>query len=954
MAAAAWLIGVGRLDRAWWLILAVFVVASLLSRVRERRWARVAAAAVTGAAAYVMPGALSELSIPAEIGNLLLPAPLTLALVLALTVLFGSLSVGGSRPWHWLVRLGGWALMLVGVGRGDAGVVAVGSAAAVLGGLPARSFAIASLMASAVLLASWDEMRKNAIVATTESTLALLEKADGPARVFLASMPASGLAELARLGPNESLVVLGRHADWSGLDERLPGTALLLADGTGRPVTAWGPVPPPGSAVRVLATRELSSGGSLSVVAPSPPLDLLESVISRGIDSPLAVFDQSGSPKGRGATFKPLAPEVVGRALAAQRSWATVGVGEREFLSYLRARGDTVLAVPWVRPPKAERTLMLAGLALWGALPLAVWRERARGREWWRERTTFVGRTRFLTAAATLLPVLLLGQLLPGQWLRQQQRARLEFGRAVAGPFQQEGWEPRLAWMAHEMGGAAAMYRGGRLVSSSRPDLVVRGEMPAMPPRTAYVRAIRGWGEPLVEGEEQVQIFVAALEEDQPSVLGLIGIPAVGVLGGSSPSEWFAVTGVLALLIALVAAERLGQRLALPLRKAVQAAERLERGEPFEEMPLSRDDDVAALGRAFAAMAETVQRREEELRRERDLLELVLGTLSAGVLVAAPGGTVELANPAARRLLGSSGMVASLGEHFGAVMADLVACGASGSPAEQVVHPEANPENVWRVTVLPLSKPVGRILIVMEDLSELARAERLASLAELARIVAHEVKNPLTPIRLWAEELQEALDGDPRVVVETARLATEHILERVEHLREVSQGFSNLVALERWNPERVDLASVAQAVTREYEVLRQRGVELHVEATPGVEVLIDQGWLERAVRHLFENSARALANRGGIIAVSVTEKGNTALLVVRDSGGGVAEEHVARLFEPFFSTTSDGSGLGLAVVRRVAERAGGRAEARNVDNGLEVSLVFPLAEVPRRGAGEDG
>ena len=339
-------------------------------------------------------------------------------------------------------------------------------------------------------------------------------------------------------------------------------------------------------------------------------------------------------------------------------------------------------------------------------------------------------------------------------------------------------------------------------------------------------------------------------------------------------------------------------------------------------------------------MAREVQRREEELRRERDLLEKVLGTLSAAVLVADAGGYVELANAAARQLLGGEELIGGLSRRFAPEVDSLISRAAAGGRVEETVHPAASPEAVWRVTVLPLPGGTGRVLLVMEDLSELARAERLSSFAELARIAAHEVKNPLTPIRLWAEELRAALARGPEEVAAVAQVAAAQILERVEHLREVAQGFSNLVALEHWEPEAISLLEVAREVTGEYEVLRARGVAVSVVGDDA-EIVADARWIRRALRHLLENSARVLGNREGEIVVAVRRLEREAVLSVRDTGGGVASELLGRLFEPHFSTTSEGSGLGLAVVQRVTARAGGSVEARNVDGGLEVRLKFP-------------
>jgi two-component system nitrogen regulation sensor histidine kinase NtrY len=365
-----------------------------------------------------------------------------------------------------------------------------------------------------------------------------------------------------------------------------------------------------------------------------------------------------------------------------------------------------------------------------------------------------------------------------------------------------------------------------------------------------------------------------------------------------------------------------------------------QRGGQLLPMASGRSD-VAALRRAFVGMAETVQRREEELRRGRDLLSG--SDLSAAVLVCDGRGAVALANPAARALLAGVDTATGLAGRFGPAIDGLIGCAVAGERAETTLQPAGASEALWRVIVQPLAASEGRVLLVLEDLSEVARAQRLASIADAARIVAHEVKNPLTPIRLWAEELQAAAARGADATLEVARVAAVEILERVAHLRGVAQAFSNLVALERWQAEDVDPVAIAREVAAEYAVLGQRGVDVAVTSGAPCAISVDPAWLRRALRHLLENSVRAIGDRRGRVAVSVEARDGEVHLVVADSGGGVPEEHLAWLFEPHFSTTSEGSGLGLALVRRIVARAGGRAEARNAGSGLEVRLVFPAA-----------
>jgi nitrogen-specific signal transduction histidine kinase/HAMP domain-containing protein len=928
----------GWLRPGWWLVAGLGMGALLAARLPRGWGARAIEAAAVGVLAWTLPGLLEAVGVDPTAESLLWPGVMRWALVATFAVLLRNAGASGPRA-PWVVPVLAWLPLAAGVVRADPTLLGVGAASVVLLGLPGRGLMLPALAAAGLLLGSGDAARRGGLVATTESTLARLESAGAPARALLNSLPERALGRVVRLEPWERVVILGRLATWVGLGDTLPGTSLVLTDPSGGAAGSWGESAIEGEGPpTVLASRSLAGGWGMAVLAPPPPTDVLAGLAAAGVDVPTAVFDRSGAPTSMGATFRPLSPARVGRALAEGRSWGRVGVGEREFLAYLRAYRDAVLAVPWVRPPLAEAGLILAALTLWGIFPLSVWERRRRWESWWRQRRTFGGRVRVLAVATAVLPVLVLGEFLPRQWNRQQEKARLELGRAVGQLLAAARRDEGLSWLVRELGGAVMVYRSGRLVSSTRPDLAVLGAVPWLPPAEAYVRSVRGWQEPVVLAGAETSVF-APMRAEEPVVVGVVGLRLQALGRSPSPSEWFIVTGLLAMLLALTTAERLGERLGRPLRRLVDAAHRLERGEPLAGLETGADEDVRALGRAFETMAREVQRREEELRRERDLLERVLETLSAAVVVADGAGRVELANPAARLLLEGEEL-ATLSRRFGAEVGSLIQHAAEGKRVEETIRPASSPAALWRVTVLPLPKSAGRVLLVMEDLSELARAERLASFAELARIAAHEVKNPLTPIRLWAEQLQSALAGGPDQLASVAETAAVQILDRVEHLREVAQSFSNLATLEHWEPETIPLRRLAGEVAAEYDVLRTRGVAVRVIGEDA-EIVADDRWIRRALRHLLENSARVLANREGEIVVAVRRLEREVALSVHDTGGGVASELLGRLFEPHFSTTTEGSGLGLAVVQRVAAMAGGRVEARNVGGGLEVRLLFP-------------
>ncbi|HLE60210.1 MAG TPA: hypothetical protein VI700_01605, partial [Thermoanaerobaculaceae bacterium] len=318
----------GWLERGWWLVAALALGAVVAARL-PRGWGMGAAkAAVVGALAWALPGLFDLLHIDLLSESLLWPGVMRWALVAALAVLLRN-GGGGGPPVPWPLRLASWFPLAAGVLRGDEVLLGVGAASVTLLGLPGRGLMLPALAAAGLLVGGDDAAHRTGLVATTESTLARLERAGPPARALLGSLPEQALARTVRLEPWERLVVLGRLATWVGLGETLPGTSLVLTNPGGEPAGSWGEseIEAEG-APRVLASRALSNGWGVTILAPPSPHDLLAGLGTAGVQVPVAVFDRSGAPAGRGATFRPLSPARVGKALAEGRSWGRVGVGE--------------------------------------------------------------------------------------------------------------------------------------------------------------------------------------------------------------------------------------------------------------------------------------------------------------------------------------------------------------------------------------------------------------------------------------------------------------------------------------------------------------------------------------------------------------------------------------------------------------------------------------------------
>jgi len=221
---------------------------------------------------------------------------------------------------------------------------------------------------------------------------------------------------------------------------------------------------------------------------------------------------------------------------------------------------------------------------------------------------------------------------------------------------------------------------------------------------------------------------------------------------------------------------------------------------------------------------------------------------------------------------------------------------------------------------------------------DLARGQRLRAWAEMARIIAHEIKNPLTPIRLSAEHLREVWRrGDPsrdRVLEE----CLSNILAQTEALRGIAAEFSDYARLPEPSREAVRLLPLVEGVVSAYAASPKIRWEI---AVPDVEATADARLVARALTNLVANAREALGGRGGRIAVRLLQRGSRWALRVEDDGPGVSPENFGKLFEPYFSSKSGGSGLGLAIVRKIAEEHGGDARAfRLSPRGFAVEFDF--------------
>ena len=383
------------------------------------------------------------------------------------------------------------------------------------------------------------------------------------------------------------------------------------------------------------------------------------------------------------------------------------------------------------------------------------------------------------------------------------------------------------------------------------------------------------------------------------------------------------------------------RQLARPIGALRAAARAVARGD--RELPLGRvaASEFVPVFTAFHAMAEKLSESRSALEEAKRRTDAVLRTVASGVVAVDDRGCVILANPRADQLLGT---VPAAGAPVSGIPVTAVAARVTRFLASAVADDGFDVEREGRVLRGQLTRlPSGGAVLTLDDVTELARAQRVLAWGEMARQVAHEIKNPLTPIRLGVQHLRRAR-GRPDFD-EILEQNVTRILDEIDRLDEIARAFSRYGgAPEARTPaEPTDVAQIVEDVVAlealgEGEVRWRHSVDGTV---PRAYARADE--LREVLLNLFENGRLADAHAvQAVVRRDVLRDGTVAVCVeVSDDGTGIAADVLPKIFEPHFSTRTSGSGLGLAITRRLVESWGGEVTiASTVGTGTVVRVLL--------------
>ncbi len=255
--------------------------------------------------------------------------------------------------------------------------------------------------------------------------------------------------------------------------------------------------------------------------------------------------------------------------------------------------------------------------------------------------------------------------------------------------------------------------------------------------------------------------------------------------------------------------------------------------------------------------------------------------------------------------------------------------------SEEITLELDDSSRTFRFSVVPLPDTDEEMLIA-EDVTEILRSNRLEAWAEMARQVAHEIKNPLTPIQLAAEHLRTMAERDDPNLQQAVSSAVGNILRQVDTLRETSRDFSDYASLRSPVKQPVDLRQMLEELAASYRNSSEQRVTLHLEIDPSTprSIAADPRMIRGAIANLIENAFQATETGGRVDLESRGSEG-VAIISVTDTGPGVGPDIVHKIFDPYFSTKSTGTGLGLAIAREVDRGS------RRTDPGGESRVGIP-------------
>ena len=425
-----------------------------------------------------------------------------------------------------------------------------------------------------------------------------------------------------------------------------------------------------------------------------------------------------------------------------------------------------------------------------------------------------------------------------------------------------------------------------------------------------------------------------------------------------------ALVFLLALTAALAFALFISERLSAPLSELAAGTRAVAQGDFSKRHPVYRKDELGILTTMFNRMTQQLDEARltaDETRRQLEsgklYLESILANLSAGVMAFDSDWRLRVANTSASRILGAD--FSELSEHELQVwpvlrpellplVDSILREAATDSPHDwqqqiDYVGAQGSRQLVARGAVLP-ELPATGYVVVFDDITELARAQRDAAWGEVAKRLAHEIRNPLTPIQLAAERLAMKLaDKLQTPDADMLKRSTDTIVKQVSALKGMVDAFRDYARAPSTRLVKLELGALLHEVLVLYESNPAIKADLSPQALP---IMGDAALLRQVFHNLLQNAQDAILDADiPMIQISTRLEGRNVLVRIQDNGIGFSSDMLPRAFEPYVTNKAKGTGLGLAVVKKIVEEHHGQITLANMESGgARILLTLPLLE----------
>jgi two-component system, NtrC family, nitrogen regulation sensor histidine kinase NtrY len=385
----------------------------------------------------------------------------------------------------------------------------------------------------------------------------------------------------------------------------------------------------------------------------------------------------------------------------------------------------------------------------------------------------------------------------------------------------------------------------------------------------------------------------------------------------------------------------LSRQIITPISALLQAAGQVRKGNLAHRVHVRAIDELATLVRAFNEMTEELEGNARELENRRQFTEAILESIPTGVISLAPDGTIRKVNSALRNLFPEDRVENALqlsdlfpAEELAEIRYLMKRAKRTGISTAQFDMEQAGQVRHLAVTVSALPASAQGFVVVLEDTSDLLRAQKAAAWHEVARRIAHELKNPLTPIALSAERIARQLDRgafgpDAQRIL---RECSATIAREVESVKMLADEFSQFARFPAAQPVACDLNEVVENGLKVFDG-RLEGIEVRTDFAQDLPAIhVDPDQFKRVVVNLVDNAAEAMRDSHvrRLLVATRSPSPDTVELLVADTGCGISADDKEKLFLPYFSTKGRGTGLGLAIVSHILSEH--RAKIRVEDN----------------------